>query len=255
MSASTIAIPRSAGTLFYGGMAAIFFAIALVGFAPTYWVPMIRGTLDVPPLIHVHAVLFYGWMALLLKQTTLAASGRLSRHRELGVAGVALATGMVFIGLALAINSMKRLDASGFGEAGRAFSIVPVTAVLLFGTLFAAAIVNVKRPEVHKRLMLVATASMLQAAVGRWFVFFLAPPNPTSGLASPPPIAVTILPGLAVDLLIVACMIHDRRTTGRVHPAYWAGGGLVLLVQLARIPISATTGWVNVAQALLKLAP
>jgi hypothetical protein len=179
---------------FYVGMAATCVAIAVIGFAPTYWVLLAGGTLDVPPITHVHAVFFYGWTLFFLMQTWLAASGKLTRHRELGVAGVALASGMCFVGLGMAISSIKRFEAAGFGDAARAFSIVSVTAIALFAVLFAIAVLNVKKPEVHKRLMLVATASMLQAAIGRWFLLFLAPPRPVgvTGLLSPPPVFVTV---------------------------------------------------------------
>jgi hypothetical protein len=41
-------------------MAAIYLAIAVAGFSPTFWVPMMKGTLHVPPITYVHALFFYG---------------------------------------------------------------------------------------------------------------------------------------------------------------------------------------------------
>src|SRR5215207_10129096 len=146
---------------FYTRMAATFIAVAVIGFAPTYWLPIGRGTLAVPPIVHLHALLFFGWTVLFWRQTSLAASGNLTRHRELGVAGVAVATAMLFVGTATAIGSMKRGEAAGFGPAAHAFSIVAFTAIILFVVLIAVALVNVGKPDVHKRLMLVATASLL----------------------------------------------------------------------------------------------
>lgn len=240
---------------FYVRMAMVFLAVAFVGFAPTYWVPMLRGTLSVAPITHLHALFFYGWLLLFLKQSSLAASGRLVRHREMGVFGVAVATGMCFIGLAAAADSIRTMDAAGFGEAARRFSIVPITAVTLFAAMFTYAVLNVRRPEVHKRVLLAGTASLLQAAVGRWFVLFLAPPRPAGliGPVSPPPVFVSVMPGLLVDLLIVAAMVHDRRTTGRVHGAYWISLAIIVAVQVLRVPVSATTAWMHVPQGLLAL--
>jgi hypothetical protein len=250
------AVGAIAGQRFYVRMAAVFVAVAVIGFAPSYWVPLSQGTLDVPPISHLHALLFYGWTLLLLRQTWLAASGEMSRHRELGVLGVALATAMLFVGLNAAVTSIRRGEAAGFGDAARAFSIVSVTAIGLFTVLVAMAIVNVRKPEVHKRLMLVATASILQAAVGRWFLLFLAPPRPPGvTVAMPPPVFVTVLPGLLVDLLIVAGMIHDRRTIRRIHPVYWIAGAGVVAVQVLRVPISSTAAWGHVVQALLAFFP
>lgn len=252
-----LSVRAATGERFYVRMAAVFVAVAVIGFAPTYWIPLARRTLDVSPITYLHAVFFYGWTLLFLWQTRLAASGRLARHRELGLLGVAMATGMLFVGLGLAINSLKRAEAAGFGASARAFSIVSVTGITLFAVLVAIAIRNVKKPEVHKRLMLVATASILQAAVGRWFLLFLAPPRPPGliGPMPPPPVAVSVLPGLLVDLLIVAGMIHDRRTRGHVHRVYWIAGAAVLAVQVLRVPISSTSAWTQVTTWLLAVSP
>ena len=96
------------GDRFYVRMAGICVAVAVISFAPTYWIPMARGTLDVPPITHLHALFFYGWTLFFLRQASLAASGSLTRHREHGVLGIAVATGMCFIGLGITISSLKR---------------------------------------------------------------------------------------------------------------------------------------------------
>jgi hypothetical protein len=240
---------------FYVRMAAACLAVGVIGFAPTYWIPLFRADINIPRLAHVHALLFFGWLLFFLNQTRLAASGAVPRHRELGIAGVALATGMFFVGTGMAVSSIRRFEAAGFGDAARAFSVVSFTGIVLFAVLFCLAIVNVKKPEIHKRLMLVATVSILQAAVGRWFVLFFAPPRPAGGLGSPPPVFVTVIPGLVSDLLIVAAMIHDRRTRGHIHPAYWIAGGAVIAVQLLRVPLSTTHAWASAVQWLVTLFP
>jgi hypothetical protein len=245
----------TASDRFYVRMAAVCIVVAVIGFAPTYWVPMLRGTLDVPPFAHVHAVVFYGWTLLFLKQTLLAASGRVARHRELGVAGVALATAMLLVGLGLTVNSLRRFEAAGLSDAGRAFAIVSVSAIALFAGLFVAAVMNVRKPDVHKRLMLVATVSLMQPAIARWFVYFVAPDVPPGAIVPPPQIVVTVLPALLANLLIVWAMLHDRRTFGRVHRAYWVAGGAVAATQILRLPLSSTEAWSHAAGWLLAIAP
>lgn len=243
------------GDRFYARMAVACLAVGLIGFAPTYWVPLLRGGLDVAPLAHVHALLFYGWLLLFVRQSSLAASGQYVRHRALGLLGVALASGMVCVGTGMAIHSMKASMADGFEAAARAFAIVPISGIVLFAALFAIAIVKVHDTDVHKRLMLVNTAGILQAAVGRWFLLFLAPPRVPGVPVSPPPVAVTNGAALAVDLLIVAGMIYDWRTRGRVHPIYWIAGGATLATQLLRTPLSQTGAWLEVTNWLLAVAP
>ena len=100
--------------------------------------------------------------------------------------------------------------------------------------------------------MLVATVSLLQAAVGRWFLIFLAPVQLGGGPVSPSPVFVTIMPGLLSDLLIVAAMIHDRKT-GRVHPVYWIAGGALVALQVLRVPLSTTASWTQVADAFAEV--
>ena len=243
---------------FYVGMAAACLAVAVIGFAPTYWAPMARGTLSVAPITHLHGLLFYGWLLFFLLQTTLVASGRTARHREMGLLGIAIATAMFFVGMGAAVHRMRELDAAGLGEAGRRFAIVPVTSVTFFATLFALAIRHLRQPAIHKRLLLVASVSLLQAAVARWTRLLLAPAQPDAvigALPAPPGVAFTIVPGLISDLILVAAIIHDRRTTGRVHPVYGMAGGALVALQVARVPLSQTDAWMRAAGWLVALAP
>ena len=236
---------------FYVRMAYACAAVALLGFAPTYWIPLVSGRLEVPAVVHLHALAFYGWLSLLIAQTRFAATRQLTRHREFGVLGVSLATAMCFIGTATAINSMKDAAAAGFADAGRAFAVVPLSGVAFFALLFTLALLNVKRLDVHKRLMLLATISLLQAAVGRWFLLLLAP-VPIGG-AAPPPVFVTVVPGLVSDLLLVAAMLHDRKHLGHVHRVYWIAGAALVAVQVLRVPISTTETWMAIASWLGRL--
>lgn len=245
---------HTSASRFYVKMAWACLAIAVIGFLPTYWMPLFQGKFAGPPFLHLHALAFYGWTLFFVSQSSLVARRRVARHRELGVVGVALATAMLFIGLGAAISSLRAAELAGTGEVVRRFTIVPVTGVLLFAALVAAALVNVRRPDLHKRLMLVATAAILQAAVGRLFVLAFAPPA-GEGPRVPPPVPVTIPAGLVVDLLIVAGMIHDKRTRGRIHPVYWVAGGVVLAVQVLVAPLSATGAWRRITDWILAVAP
>jgi hypothetical protein len=253
--ATTITPVRTSTGYFYVWMAAACVAVAFGGFAPTYWLQAPAGTFVGAPIIHLHALLFSAWPLLLLSQTWLAANDRLEHHRAWGLAGVSLATAMLIIGVATAINSAVNNGAGGHEVAARAFMIVPVSGIVLFACLVGAAIANIGRPEWHKRLMLVASISILQAAMAR--VFFMVKtgggPGLRPGLGAPQPVAITIGPGLVVDLLIVAGIVYDWRTRGRPHPAYLIAGGLTVLVQFARLPLSATPAWQSFAGQLIAL--
>ncbi len=130
----------ASGQRFYVNMAAACLAVAVLGFAPTYWIPMFRGTLNVSPITHLHGLFFYGWTGLFLAQAWLVSGRRLTRHRELGVVGVSLATGMCFVGLAAAIGTLKRFEPTPMAAASRAFAVVPVTGIVFFAVLVAIAL-------------------------------------------------------------------------------------------------------------------
>ena len=246
-----------AGSRFYFRTAVASFLIPVLGFAPTFWLPMAQGRLVLAPSVYLHAALFYAWTLLYMRQTWLVANGRTARHRELGIAGAALASGMLFVGIGAAISAMKRSEAAGLGLEARAFSIVPITGVLSFAVLVAVAIAYVRKPEIHKRLMLVATAVILAPAVARWFIVFLSPGDaaPQGDVAAPPPVFISILPAMLANCVIFAGIIHDKRVLGRVHPAYWIAGGCVLAVQILRVPLSGTAAWMQMADWIVALAP
>src|SRR5579859_1816434 len=104
MVSATIVERSRVGGTFYISMAA---AIAFGGFPPTYWLQLAAGTFVGPPLLHVHGALFFGWTILLLSQTALAANGQLEHHRAWGLAGIALASAMVVVGIAAAISTLN----------------------------------------------------------------------------------------------------------------------------------------------------
>jgi hypothetical protein len=253
MVATAITPARPSTGYFYVWVAAACAAIAFGGFAGTYWLQVPAGTFVGAPIVHVHGLLFSAWTLLLLSQTWLAANDRLDHHRAWGLAGISLATAMVFVGLATAINSAKIGSAGGHEFAAKAFMIVPVSAIFLFAGLMIAAVANINRPDWHKRLMLVATIGLLQAAMARVFFMVITGGGPglRPGLGVPQPVQITVAPGLVVDLLIVAGIVYDWRTRGRPHPAYLIAGGLTLLLQVARIPLSAMSGWQAFAGQLM----
>lgn len=134
-------------------------AVAFLGFAPTYWVPLARRTFSGSPVVHFHGSLFFAWALYFAFQTWLAASGRVARHRSMGTMGVSLATAMTIFGFLVAVHAMKRGAAIGQTDAGVAFAVVPLSGIAFSATVFTLAIVHTRRPEVHKRLVLLASIS------------------------------------------------------------------------------------------------
>lgn len=240
---------RATSQLFYVYMGVVFIVIAFGGFAPTFWGPLASGTFTADPVIHLHGALYSAWTLFFLWQAVLIATARRRDHRSWGMAGISLATAMVFSGVIAAINSMNVADAMGMGDAGRRFSIVSLTAALLFGCSVTAAIISVRDPEAHKRWMLLATVPLMQAPVGR-----LLRPIFAADFSGPPPVFVTVPAALIVDLLILAAIVRDWRTRGRPHRVYLAGGALIVATQLLRVPVSNSDAWMSFANWVQRLA-
>ncbi len=236
---------------FYVWAAAACVAVAFLGFTPTYFAPLTRGTFAAHPIIHIHGMVFFSWTLFFTYQSWLVASGKPMRHRDVGLIGISLATAMTFLGLLAAISSANRAAAAGQFEAAKDFMIVPVSGIVMFAILFACAIYYSRRIEIHKRLMLMATSSILDAAVARWFLTFLAPPLPPGVTVAVPPVGVALPPAFIVDLIIVAGMVYDWRTRGKPHPVYFIAGGAVLVQQILRLPLSTTPAWDDIAAWLM----
>jgi hypothetical protein len=248
--------PARARGAFYVSIAAICLVVALVGFAPTYWLQLAPGTFIGSPLLHLHGVLFSAWPLYLLVQTMLVAQGRINRHRAWGLLGISLATAVVFVGFAVANDVLATRLAAGYGDAARAFHIASISMITLFGGFVFAAILCVSRPETHKRLMLLATVSMLAPAIAR-LLFALRMGSGSGlrpGLGPPRTVESVLLPALIADALIVAGVIYDMRTRGRPHPAYLIGGAIVLAVQVLRVPLSTTRWWFAIADFLARFS-
>lgn len=251
---ATVPAPRARTYVgsFYIAMAAVFVLVAFTAFAPSYWLRLPSGGFAGSPMLHLHGLLYSLWTLFFLSQAVLVASGRLRHHKAWGLAGISLATAMVFVGLAVAVAGLERRLSLGHGDAARAFAIVPVTAALLFGGLVAAAIANLRRPEWHKRLMLVATAALMQPAIARYLFIAGGRGDAAVRQAGPPPsVEFTMTGAYIADAFIVAAILYDWKARGRPHPAYLWGLGVVLAVQLSRLMFSRSEAWLRFADFLV----
>jgi hypothetical protein len=241
---------RAESRNFYVWMAGGFLAVAFCGFIPTYWAKVAAGTFHAEPIIHIHGALLFSWTCFYFVQTLLVAKGRTLDHRAWGLAGISLFTAMMCSILVGQEAVLARNEALGFGEAALRFAAVTLTAWPLMAVMFILAIVNVRRPESHKRFMTLLMIGMMTPAIARIFLTLFAPP----GLTGPPPPFVATPPGLAADLFLVVAVVRDWRMLGRPHPVYVYGGIAMVAQQLLTAPIAATATWMHIATAFESLA-
>jgi hypothetical protein len=256
MATVTAAIARPNEDRDFVILAGLCAAIAFTGFAGTYWLQLPAGTFVGSPLVHLHGLLFSAWTLFFVWQAALIANRRNASHRAWGLAGIALATAMLFTGTAVAITGLQDRIAHGDAALGGAFFIVPISTVFLFAGFVTAAMIRRRRTDWHKRLMLVATASLLNAAIARFFflAFTGGGPGMRPGFGPAQPAANALVPGLLADSVIVLAMMFDWRTRGRPHPAYLWGLGITLAVQILRGPVSQTESWADFAGFLARFA-
>ena len=252
MNATVASAPsvRAESRSFYVWMAGAFLLVAFGGFTPTYWAKVATGTFHAEPIIHIHGILLFTWTCFFFIQTALVTSGRILDHRAWGLAGISLFSIMMCSILVGEATVLKRFEALGFGDAARRFAAVTLCAWPLMAAIFTLAIVKIRKPDVHKRLMLLLMVGIMTPAIARVFITLFAPP----GAVGPPPPFVSIPPGLVADLLLLVAIVHDWRTRGRPHPVYVYGGLVLVAEQVGAVALSATAIWMHVAKAFQSLA-
>lgn len=237
--------PRRRGW-FFVGMAVAAAVTVFLGFARTYYLKGVFPTPPFPLLFHVHGALFTAWMLLLVLQVSLAASRRIALHRRVGLIGGLLVAPMLVTGSMAAIAAARgqgpisaavargELTRVGPGFPPLEGMVVPLTTMLLFGVFAGAGLSYRKRPDVHKRLMLLATIAILPAAIGRAMARLLGIANPALFFG-------------ATGLFVLAIVIYDRRSLVRVHPVTLWGGLALMLSFPLRLALGKTDLWPNFA--------
>ena len=225
---------------FFSGLAILFLVSwVFIGFARSYY---LAGLFKAPlpnTLLHVHGAVFSLWVLLLTTATTSpVAAKRVDVHRRLGLLGFGLACVMVVLGVLVASDQIARHAAQPAGpHAGiveaRAFYAIPIGEILMFGTLVYFGFRNRFRPAAHKRLMVIATLAILEAAFARWPIF--------DSFAEP------AMDALYVVTILLLMMAYDWWSTGRVLKVTLWAGSFVALTQQARYLIGHATLWQSFA--------
>ncbi len=240
-NADPVSLPRgeieSRDARFFVWLAAACALIGIGGFVPTYWLQVPVGTFIGTPLMHLHGLLFTAGVLLHLVQSWLIEQRRYRNHRSWWLLGVALASMMVAVGTALAVRGVAK-EVAVFGDAARRFLIAPLFALVAFPVFMGFSMIRLKQSDWHRRLIFVATASLLGAALARVFFTIFAGfgPGMRPGVHAPLPVNTTFMPVMLSNLVIVAGMVHNWRTLGRPHPAWIIGLTAVVTGELLRPP-------------------
>jgi hypothetical protein len=234
------ALARLADRWIYVFMAGLFLVTAVVGFAPRS-AAILAGERPNPPLVvHIHAALMVSWLVLLLAQTTLAATGRGRLHRTLGLASVALAPAVVAAMIAITIWRFGERVELGQMMAGANILLAQGRSIFCFSLFYAWAIlVRGRDSETHKRMMILATLTLLTAAITR-----------ITWLPTTMPASYDAVHGYML-LLLVPALAYDIARRGRPHAAYLIGLGLLLPWMIATRLLWDSPWWLATAPRLM----
>ena len=217
---------------FYPWIALTACLIVLIGFSRTYYLKTAFGTAELPPLRHIHGLVMTLWFVLFFVQTTLVAKGRTDLHRRLGVLGALWAMLVVVVGVITAIDAGRR--GASPGPPALMFLVVPLGDMVIFTILVGTGLAFRRRSDIHKRLMLVGTLSMLPAAIARIPLAVVQANRP-------------LVPFGLTDIIILTCVAYDTWTHRRLHPAFAWAALLVVASHPLRFMLAQTDAWMRFA--------
>jgi hypothetical protein len=222
-------------------------AVVFAGFAPTYYLRPIAHAIrypsgravssTLPLLIHVHALVSTAWLLLLIAQTSLVAVDRIGAHRKLGMAGAVVGLALVVLGVLTALRgALDGWNPGGPFHDSIGFLAVTLGDILLFTGFVAAGLYYRRRPDWHKRFMLLGTlAGLMWPAITR---MPLIAPNPARMFG-------------VLIALVVALPVRDYLVRRRLHPVSTWGAIVILMSFPVRVAIGNSGVWHMVASRII----
>jgi hypothetical protein len=223
-------------TYFYFAMSLLMTAVVVAGFSRTMGDRIIHPATRPPLILYIHAFVFYGWLAFFIFQSALIRTHNVRLHRLTGWFGVALGVMIPLVGISTTIT-MNRIRFFVRHEADApGFMLIPLFDMVCFTATFALAIYWRKKPEYHRRLILIASCALTAAGWGRFP--FLSDADFYAG----------------VDFLIFLGVVRDWIVNRRVHvvykyalPAFVAGQTFVIYTIVTN-----QAYWLRIANAILR---
>jgi len=216
-------------------MALAMAGVIIAGFS--FHLLMGRSSFAEPLTVHLHGIMFMGWVGLYAAQAITIASGNAAVHRKLGRLAYVFVPAMMIARTAVMVHSAQTRGGPFF-FAMNEFVISNAMGLYCFGGLALWALRVRRHQGWHRRLMLVAMSILTGPGLGRII---------------PAPLLIPYAWPISIFLTWIFPLIGmwaDWRRDGRVHPAYWWGMGInvgvfVLSMVVAYSPLGyAFTEWV-----------
>jgi hypothetical protein len=221
-------------------MAILLCVVVFIGFFRTFFGAGFVAAPLPSPILRVHGLVFTAWMLLFMTQAALISARRVAWHRTLGIAAFCLPPVMIVLGVIAAIDALGRHVTIGALDPATSLAI-PLCNIAAFAIVIAAAWNARRRPDAHKRLVLLATIGLADAALGRF-------PWARMGI----PAAAGAVIGLAVLILMVVA--YDVLALRRVHRSTIWAAPVVFAAGAFAVPFGMSSAWHHFAELLARVA-
>ena len=226
---NTVATRFAAERRFYVGAAIGIVAVVLAGFSVD--LDLLHDMSGLSALVRLHGLVMFAWIALFVTQTVLVARHRVDLHRRLGIFGAVLAAVILIADTATVVVALrlggKHLPPGIPTPLFLAFSFFDL---LTFAILVSSAIALRRTSAWHKRLLLLATIMVLDAALARFISVYTS---------------WHLDPSIARDALVLLCVAIDTWRYRRLHPAFIAGGSLMFVTDPFASWVAGLPVWVR----------
>lgn len=221
---------------FYFCMSLLVAVVVVSGFGQTVDQNLIHATPERPWLLWVHGSIFSGWVLFFIFQSALVRTHKVKLHRTMGWLGAGLGAVIPVLGISTAIV-MDRFRVATFHlpKDAYAFFAIQLLDIVSFTTSFWLAVLWRKKPEFHRRLVLIATCVLTSAAFAR---------IPHLGVVSA---------YFGVDGLILLGVIRDLILNRKVQVVYIYALPALMAFQalMVELWIRHTTWWMKVTEAIM----
>jgi hypothetical protein len=223
-------------TYFYFFMSLLIAVVVIYGFSHTVDHFLIHAVPVRPWILYMHGAVFSGWVLFFIVQSGLVRARKVRVHRTLGWFGVGLGTMIPVLGISTAIT-MDRFNITHFHDVQASpFLAIQLHDMTCFAVLFALAVLWRRKPELHRRLILMASCVLTSAAFARF------------------PIVPLRMAYWCVDGLILLGVLRDLLVNRRVHPVYLYALPILIITQNTAMHLffAAPRGWVRITDSILR---
>jgi hypothetical protein len=228
---------------FYFCMSLLVAAVVMYGFSHTVNDNLLHATPPRPWILWLHGAVFSAWLAFFIFQSALVRTGNVKLHRLTGWFGAGLGVLITVLGIWTAITMHRFFFTHFHAEAvqfpptaaNNTFFSIQAVDIASFTVFFWLAIYWRKKPEYHRRLMLIATCALTAAGFGRFPMI----PHPWFYAG--------------VDVLILLGVARDLIVNRRIHIVYRYALPALIVCQIFAIQIwlHHPAWWVRVSNAII----